>query len=261
MNSKEGPGHKREQGTMPMHESDPQAKDQISLMVNELQGFNSNTSNIMNSAHEAGVDIEKNDLQELEKLSEETVSAKKEFFKKILNEQELERYNQTLEKGETERASTITNSILKKVKNLTDNKSFQKIINHAPYVGDLIMVTKMVRGKEGDKKLTAREYLFYSASVISAALSFYYLTQGDHVSTGVSLSISEGVSYVDSSIGIIKDVSQKLMAKDSKLSGMLLAISNSFNKGKNMLEDIGTSVANTVKGSFAPDYSFNYIQQ
>ena len=129
MNSKEGPGHKREQGTMPMHESDPQAKDQISLMVNELQGFNSNTSNIMNSAHEAGVDIEKNDLQELEKLSEETVSAKKEFFKKILNEQELERYNQTLEKGETERASTITNSILKKVKNLTDNKSFQKIIN------------------------------------------------------------------------------------------------------------------------------------
>ena len=262
MNSSEKLNLKSKRETVPVNESKPKVNEQaISSVAEELQGFNSGTSDIINSAHKAGVDIEKNDLQELGKLSEETVSAKKEFFGKILNKQELKRYNEILENGESQRASTITNSILKRTKDLINNKSFQKIINHTPYFGDLIMITKMIRGKEGDKKLTAREYLFYSASVLSAAISFYYLTQGNNVSTGIALSVSEGVSYVDSSIGIIKDVSQKVMAKDSKLSGMLSAISNSFSKGKNMLEDISISAANTVKRSFTPDYSFNYAKQ
>ena len=245
-----------------VNEAKPQKKEQvISSMIEELQGFNSDTSRIMDNAQEADIAIEKNDLQELGELSKDAISAKKVFFEKILNTQELKQYNEILEKGETERASTITNSLLKRTKDIIDNKSFQKLINHTPYFGDVIMITKMIRGKEGDKKLTAREYLFYSASVLSAAISFYYLTQGDHVSTGVALSVSEAVSYVDSSIGIIKDVSQKLMTKDSKLSGMLSAISNSFNKSKNTLNDISINVANIVKKSFAPDYSLSYAKQ
>lgn len=262
MNSSKELNHKLKRETVPVNKSGPETKEQaISSVVEKLQGFDSGTSGIMNNAHKAGVDIEENDLQELEELSKETVSAKEEFFDKILTKEGREKQKNIIENGEKERASTIVNSIIEKAKKVTNNKSFQKLINHTPYIGDLIMITKMIRGKEGDKKLTAREYLFYSASVLSAAISFYYLTQGNNVSTGIALSVSEGVSYVDSSIGIIKDVSEKLMAKDSKLSGILSAISNSFNKGKSMLEDVSISAANTVKKSFTPDYSFNYAQQ
>lgn len=263
MDSKKELNHKSKQETMTVNESGPQTtKEQvISSMVTTLQDFNGATSRIMDIAHKAGIVIKENDLKELSKLSEETVSAQKKFLENILRKKELkEEHKKIIENGEGQRASTITKSLFEKSKKLINNKSFQKLINHTPYVGDFVMISKMLRGKEGDKKLTAREYLFYSASVLSAAISFYYLTQGDHVSTGVALSVSEVVSYVDSSIGIMKDVSVKLMAKDSKLSGILSAVSDSFNKGKNMLGDISADVAYALKQSFTPNYAFDYIK-
>ena len=206
----------------------------------------------------ADVDMVKSELLELENLSGEATDAQKEFFGKILNDQELKVYNETLENGENQRASTITNSILKKSKEIFNNKSVQKVANHLPYIGDFVMVAKMLRGKEGDKKLTAREYLFYGASVLSSAIGFYYLTQGEAISAGVSSAISEGVSSIDTSIGVMKDVSQKLMAMNPKLSGILSAVSNSFNKGKEALQGIGADIRKTLEGGINPDPLYSY---
>ena len=102
--------------------------------------------------------------------------------------------------------------------------------------------------------------IFYSSSILASLIGVYLVMHGDRASAGVSFGISEGISHIDSSIGIIKDIAEKLRTKDWKLSGMLSALSNSFNKGKSKLEGIGLNIADTIKGSFAPDYSLNYAK-
>src|SRR3989344_6558398 len=118
-----------------------------------------------------------------------------------LPETRMERIMDTASK---ERLQLYCREFVVKARDLNNSQAFQKALNLAPGIGDIIMAGKAALGREGGQKPKPRTRFVYGAAAATEFVRAALIYSGQYSEAALMHAISETLSKSDAALAIMK---------------------------------------------------------
>lgn len=144
------------------------------------------------------------------------------------------------------RLQLLGGQIVDYARDLSKSQAFQKALNLAPGIGDIVMAGKAVLGREGGQDLNPRVRFVYGAAAVTEFVSAALVYSGQYSEAALMHAISETLSKSDAAIAIMKSAASKIAEKKPQLAHMITATSGWISKKKGAPEELSETMPSAL---------------